>query len=72
MQYHIKDFSRYTSSSSSRPRTAAFHAVNGGSNPPEDAKNFQGLRENSKSFLFFVPLRKSEKIFCISISKLKI
>ena len=26
------------SPSSSRPRTAAFHAVNGGSNPPGDAK----------------------------------
>ncbi len=44
MQYHIKDFSRHTSSSSSRPRTAAFHAVNRGSNPLEDAKNFQRLR----------------------------
>ncbi len=50
MQYHIKDFSRHTSSSSSRPRTAAFHAVNRGSNPLEDANNFQGLREISKSF----------------------
>ena len=38
------------SPSSSRPRTAAFHAVNGGSNPPGDAKEIQGLRVKSKSF----------------------
>ena len=35
------------SPSSSRPRTAAFHAVNGGSNPPGDAKNFNRLQQLS-------------------------
>ena len=38
------------SPSSSRPRTAAFHAVNRGSNPLGDAKKIQGLRVKSKSF----------------------
>ena len=35
------------SPSSSRPRTTAFHAVNGGSNPPGDAKNFNRLQQLS-------------------------
>ena len=38
------------SPSSSRPRTAAFHAVNRGSNPLGDTKEIQGLRVKSKSF----------------------
>ena len=38
------------SPSSSRPRTAAFHAVNRGSNPLGDAKEIQGLTRNRKSF----------------------
>ena len=38
---------RIASPSSSRPRTPAFHAVNGGSNPPGDAKNFNRLQQLS-------------------------
>ncbi len=62
MQYHIKDFSRHTSSSSSRPRTAAFHAVNGGSNPPEDAKNFKELGFFLSLFLSFQHKKNTTKL----------
>ena len=48
VQVHVAQPTRtQTSPSSSRPRTAAFHAVNGGSNPPGDAKNFNRLQQLS-------------------------
>ena len=51
VQVHVAQPTRtQTSPSSSRPRTAAFHAVNSGSNPLGDAKEIQGLRVKSKSF----------------------
>ncbi|CCO23812.1 protein of unknown function [Maridesulfovibrio hydrothermalis AM13 = DSM 14728] len=35
------------------PRTPAFHAGDGGSNPPGDATKFQGLIRKNQSFSFF-------------------
>ena len=66
MQYHIKDFSRHTSSSSSRPRTAAFHAVNRGSNPLEDAKNLKELEKILSPFCLSSPHYSPQKIYILN------
>ena len=51
VQVHVAQPTRtQTSPSSSRPRTAAFHAVNSGSNPLGDAKENQALTRNREGF----------------------